>query len=246
MPQPLLLEREDTEVGKPFMIVTHHPGAPCGAHFRALPGSEKPVLQMAEQIGRLHRIGAEEFAGMEGIVEWNYTAPQLRASLNEYAATIARHDVAPSAMITQVIRWLDENAERVASGAPRVLVHADVGFHNSLVDGDELSVILDWELAHLGNPAYDLGYLRHAVSDAALWTRVMQHYHAAGGPAFDPGLVDYYNLFTGLWYHQIQLLARSWLLSGAVHEIEIAALTADFAPQIVAGMGMTLRRLLGS
>lgn len=244
VPKPLLLERSKEVAGNPFMMVSRLPGAPCGDHFMSLPASERPLMQIAEQLGRVHGLDPAPFEQMPGVVETNYRAGQLRANLAAYRATIARHDTAPSQLVEQVIAWLDRNAERVAT-ASRTLVHGDFGFHNSLVDGDNLSVILDWELVHLGNPAYDLGYLRHSVTDNAVWDRFMAHYRQGGGPDIPSDFIDYYTMYTGIWYHQIQLHTRGFLLSGAVHDMEITALCADFAPMVLASLSRTLHRVLG-
>lgn len=243
VPKPLLLERSKDVAGNPFMIVSRLPGAPVADHFMAQPATEKPLMQIAEQLGRVHGMDTAPFERMPGIVETNYRADQLRANLASYRATIAKHDTAPSRMVEQIIAWLDANAERVAT-APRTLVHGDFGFHNSLVDGDNLSVILDWELVHLGNPAYDLGYLRHSVTDNAVWERFMAHYRKGGGPEIPSDFVDYYTMYTGIWYHQIQLHTRGYLLSGAVHDMEITALCADFAPMVLASLSRTLHRVI--
>ena len=242
VPEPLLLERSKDVAGNPLMMVSKLPGAPSGDHFMSLPASEKPIMQIAEQLGHLHSLKTAEFEPLEGIVETNYTATQLRGNVATYAAMIAKLDTAKSPMLDHAIQWLDKNADRVAT-APRTLVHGDFGFHNSLVDGDELSVILDWELVHIGNPAYDLGYFRHGVTDNAMWARFMEHYRQGGGPEIDPDFVEYFTLFTGIWYHHIQLYVRSALLSGAIHDMEITALCADFAPMVLASISRTLHRL---
>ena len=243
VPKPLLLERSKDVAGNPFMIVSRQPGAPSGDHFMSLPATERPVMQLAEQLGRIHGIATAEFENMAGIVETNYKPEQMRANLATYAATIAKHDTAKSPLIEQTIAWLEQNVDRVAK-APRTLVHGDFGFHNSLVDGDNLSVILDWELVHLGNPCYDLGYLRHSVTDNAVWARFMEHYKKGGGPDLDPDFIDYYTMYTGIWYHQIQLHTRNYLITGAVHDMEISALCADFAPMVLASISRTLHRVL--
>jgi aminoglycoside phosphotransferase (APT) family kinase protein len=242
VPQPLLLERSKEIAGNPFMLVSRRPGAPSGDHFMSLPPSERPILQLAEQLGRLHGLDAALFEGLEGIVESNYTSEQLRSAIASYSATIAELDTANSPLLEQAMTWLVLNIERVCA-APRTLVHGDFGFHNSLVDGDDLSVILDWEMVHLGNPAYDLGYLRHAIRDDELWARFMKHYRNSGGPNIPEDFIDYYTVLTGIWYHQIQLQVRSALMAGVIHDMEITALCADFAPAVLASISRTLRRV---
>ncbi|HEU5472421.1 MAG TPA: phosphotransferase family protein [Actinophytocola sp.] len=52
--------------------------------------------------------------------------------------------------------WL---RERIPPPAPLRLVHGDFRTGNFLVDERGLVAVLDWELAHLGDPAEDIGWL---------------------------------------------------------------------------------------
>ena len=54
------------------------------------------------------------------------------------------------------MRWLDRH--RPAPG-PRVTVHGDFRCGNFLVGPEGLRGVLDWELAHAGDPAEDIGWL---------------------------------------------------------------------------------------
>jgi aminoglycoside phosphotransferase (APT) family kinase protein len=243
VPEPLLIEPSGTVLGKPFLVVPAFPGKPPGEHFLILPKSEEAFLQLADQLGRLHALPINDFLAMGSIREADYTAAQLRESLATYRTAIEAQDHAPSTLLSAVFEWLDDNAPRM-SRVPRALVHADAGFHNMLVDGDRLVVVLDWELAHIGNPAYDLGYIRHGVLDPAQWERFMARYRAAGGPDVPPECVEYFTLFTGIWYHQLQLKARGALLSGGYRNMELAALLADFAPQFLSSISRAFHRAM--
>jgi aminoglycoside phosphotransferase (APT) family kinase protein len=242
VPEPLLVEPTGAVLGKPFLVVPAFAGRPAGEHFLILPEIEEAFLQLADQLARLHTLPIAEFSGMGSIVEANYTAEELRGSLAAYQTVIVTQDTAPSALMAAVFEWLYDNAPRMSS-IPRALVHADAGFHNMLIDGDRLSVMLDWELAHIGNPAYDLGYVRHGVRDPAQWERFMARYRAAGGPDVPPECVEYFTLFTGYWYHHLQLRARTALVSGALRNLELATLMADFAPQLLSSVSRAFHRV---
>jgi aminoglycoside phosphotransferase (APT) family kinase protein len=58
-------------------------------------------------------------------------------------------------------RWLLANQPPV-SGA--VLCHGDSNFTNNLFDGEEVTAVLDWEMAFIGTPEADLGYALVAMS----------------------------------------------------------------------------------
>ena len=53
-------------------------------------------------------------------------------------------------------RWLLDTAPDAAS---RSLVHGDFRMGNLMIDAEGISAVLDWELAHLGDPLQDLAYL---------------------------------------------------------------------------------------
>jgi aminoglycoside phosphotransferase (APT) family kinase protein len=55
-----------------------------------------------------------------------------------------------------VLRWL---ADHRPEPRPACIVHGDFRLGNMLVDRGGLVAVLDWELAHLGDPVEDLGWL---------------------------------------------------------------------------------------
>jgi aminoglycoside phosphotransferase (APT) family kinase protein len=57
--------------------------------------------------------------------------------------------------VEEALRWFRANKPEVPE---QTLVHGDFRIGNMLVDGEELSAVLDWELARVGDPMYDLGY----------------------------------------------------------------------------------------
>jgi hypothetical protein len=67
-----------------------------------------------------------------------------------------------------------------------------MGFHNVLFAGDEVSAVLDWETAQLGDPAADLGPLRAMIEPHIAWTRFMEFYRDAGGLAVSEESLRYH------------------------------------------------------
>lgn len=91
-------------------------------------------------------------------------------------------------------RWLERHPPR----APRTsLVHSDMGPGNFLYQGGRVTALLDWEVAHWGDPMEDLAAI--AVRDMAtpigpLAVRYAQ-YEAAGGPKPDLASIAWYRVF---------------------------------------------------
>lgn len=242
VPQPLLLEPSPEALGAPFIVVTRLAGTVVGDLFTPPPG-EQAVLDLADQMGRVHALPAQDFENLPGIAERNYTHEQLRVSLAGYRAIIDKLDQRPATLVTQALDWLEQTLERVHG--PRSLVHGDVGFHNTLIDGTRLSAILDWELAHIGSPALDLGYLKSAVEQSMDWSRFMAQYRASGGPQIDAFVVDWYSLFTSVWFHHMVLQARAGLMSGALHDMEISFVCSHFGPMVLARISRKLAVVTG-
>ena len=60
------------------------------------------------------------------------------------------------AAIDEVTRWLGEN---LPESGPATIVHGDYRLGNVMYSGERLSAIFDWELATIGDPLADIGYL---------------------------------------------------------------------------------------
>lgn len=77
-----------------------------------------------------------------------------------------------------------------------VLLQGDTGPGNLLHAGGEVTAVLDWELAHVGDPMDDIAWLswratQHGFPD---FPERMREYEAASGHAVDPARVAYYRV----------------------------------------------------
>ena len=60
------------------------------------------------------------------------------------------------AAVDEVARWLGAN---LPESGPATIVHGDYRLGNVMFSGERLSAIFDWELATIGDPLADVGYL---------------------------------------------------------------------------------------
>lgn len=129
------------------------------------------------------------------------------------------------------LRWLEDNLrepERVT------LVHGDFRNGNLMVGPEGIRAVMDWELAHLGDPMEDLGWLcvrswRFGEIDrpvGGFGTRedLFAGYEAAGGGRVDPGAVHYWEVFGTLKWGIMCLIMTHGHLSGATRSVEKAAI----------------------
>lgn len=241
VPKPLLLEAGSEAMGAPFIVVGCIDGKAEGDIFDP-PPSEALACDVATQLGQLHGMGTAPFEGLPGIVPRASTAEQLRAELATYKAVIVQFGE-PSATVEAALAWA-ESAIGDFPGA-RSLVHGDLGFHNFLVHRGELSALLDWELAHLGNPAEDLGYARPWVERMIGWDRFLAVYREAGGAAIDPNVIDFFSVWGSLRLYFMLLQARAAIVSGMLRDFEITMCSAHFIPYVLNRISRDMRKILG-
>ena len=239
VPQPLLLEKSADALGGPFLVVTPMPGGAQGDIFNP-PRSEGLALQLAEQLAKLHQLSTDAFSEL-GVPIEAYSREQLHAGLQGFRALIGKLG-APCRTIDIAMDWLQQNIDKVSGG--RAMLHNDLGFHNFLVDGEELTAILDWELAHIGNPAADLGYVRDWISQMIPWGRFMEAYRSAGGPQIDQPTLDFYTLWCGVRLYSLLLQARAGVAMGMVKDTEITYAVAQFLPKLLHRISRELRLIL--
>ena len=86
----------------------------------------------------------------------------LTSRIDEWRGTDRAH-VESEPFLRYVAAWLDAHRP---PPVPLTLIHGDFQSANMLVDDDGHLVLLDWELAQIGDPREDLGYFK-AVAQAA-------------------------------------------------------------------------------
>ena len=78
------------------------------------------------------------------------------AEVRRWEAEVDRAKVEPQPELVFVAGWLWEH--RPAPPERTVVVHGDFRPANVLVEDGHVTALLDWEFAHLGDPAEDLGW----------------------------------------------------------------------------------------
>ncbi len=95
-------------------------------------------------------------------------------------------------------RYLRDTAPHVAG--PPSLVQGDTGPGNFLHDGHRVTAVLDFELAHLGDPMEDLAWIgtRNAQEPVPDYAALVHGYEAAGGCPVEAERIRYHFLFAEL------------------------------------------------
>jgi aminoglycoside phosphotransferase (APT) family kinase protein len=182
------------------------------------------VAQMGAALGAIHRVDTAALP----------TLP-LRPPAATLAALQRRNEAlpAPSAVFDFALRWL--HAHRPADPPVPRLVHGDFRIGNLIVgpgsDGG-LRAVLDWEIAHLGDPAEDLAWIclppwRFGQIDrpvAGLGSRgaLFDAWQAATGEVVDPARVRWWQALGSLRWGLGCAGMRGWFEGGGDPSVERA------------------------
>ena len=180
---------------------------------------ERLLGQCAEQLARLHtRVRAEQVPGL--------------AALDPLAAVRARLDAVgePHPAFELGLRWLA--GHRLPARDP-VPLHGDFRLGNLMVGPGGLTAVLDWELAHLGDPLQDLAWMcvrswrfGSPLPAAGLGTRaeLARAYEAAGGGPVDLDALHWWEVYATLDWGVMCLEQSRAHLDGRVRSVELAAI----------------------
>lgn len=123
----------------PHKILNH----PDYAHAMA----QMPA-QCAKELAALHAIPLEAITADIPAQPAKHVVATLTERYNGYGAAIPIFELA--------IGWLERNHPTARAPA---LLHGDFRMGNLLIDHSGIAAVLDWELAHIGDPAQDIAYL---------------------------------------------------------------------------------------
>lgn len=143
------------------------------------------VAEAAGILAQIHRLPSASFAFLASRADSIETISAHRDLYDGYRQ--------PRPAIEAGFRWLERN--RPGDVDP-VFLHGDFRLGNLMVDGTKgISAVLDWECAHLGQPAEDLGWLctrswrfsgpDHPAAGLASRQLLLDAYGAAGGRRYD-------------------------------------------------------------
>ena len=127
-------------------------------------------------------------------------------------------------------RWLELHLPPVRE--PRV-VHGDFRTGNLMIDDVGLVAVLDWELAHLGNPVEDLGWFcvrswrfgsSHRAGGFGSAESLLTAYRAAGGQPIVLDELRWWELLGTLKWGVMCLIQAATHLGGAARSVELATI----------------------
>ncbi|HTO54162.1 MAG TPA: phosphotransferase family protein [Myxococcota bacterium] len=209
VPEALWLESDSKWLEHPFFVMEEITG--CEASPQAI--GAPPYAQHHEQLARekwtiLGQISAADpdKLGLTSTLPLVTPGEAWRRELDHWTRVIDEDELEPQPIARAAIRWL----RRTPPPPPQRLhvVHGDYRTGNFLYDGDgHVRGILDWEMAHLGDPLEDLAW---SINRIWCWARdgrvggltsrenAIRIWEQASGLRADPKALHWWELFSSV------------------------------------------------
>jgi aminoglycoside phosphotransferase (APT) family kinase protein len=157
------------------------------------------------------------------VVEVPTTETAWLQALDYWEGMIDANEISPQPIARAAIRWLRSNppppAQRIT------MIHGDYRVGNFLYTTEGIHGVLDWEMAHLGDPIEDVGWAVHEIWHRDLIPRekCIAVYEASSGLRVDPEALHWWDVFNGVKAQGIWLTGAKSFHEGRTSELIIAA-----------------------
>ncbi len=136
----------------------------------------------------------------------------------------------PHPVLELVRNWLIDHRP---GSTQAVVVHGDFRLGNLIVGASGLNAVIDWELAHIGDPMEDLGWLcvkawrfgqRPPVAGVGEYSELVDAYEEAAGVTIDRAAMHWWEVL-GTWKWAIMCIGQAAThLTGVSRSHELAAI----------------------
>jgi aminoglycoside phosphotransferase (APT) family kinase protein len=214
-PHALWIDETGVVFGRPFYVMEQLAGT---VYEREIPvelaNAPQRIRQMSErvieQIAAIHLVDLKA-TGLDALGDGH---DFLDRELDHWEGEIHRVQRGALPALEQLLKSL---RERHPESSPRsTLVHGDTKGGNFAFVDDEVSGVFDWEMATIGDPMTDIGWLE------VTWT-MTKPFSVLSGPDFDH-LLSHYEQITGFvvhdrpWHRALQAFKMAVImLVGAMH-----------------------------
>ena len=182
----------------------------------------KLPYEIGKSLAQIHKTKLEKLQDLEKIT--------FSESLEKLFIIYESYDQ-PQPVFDLAFKWLEN--QKILD-YEEVLVHGDYRFGNFIISEKKLESIIDWELAHIGNPMEDLGWLcvrswrfgnvNKRAAGLGDVDELIAGYEANSEIKIDKSQLDIWQLYGSLKWGIICMVQTFAHLSGAVKSLEKAAI----------------------
>jgi aminoglycoside phosphotransferase (APT) family kinase protein len=223
VPVPQLLAAGDGSdgIGSPYLLMERLDGESLPQRLlrdeRWAPVRRRLAHELGSVLARIHAVDLGR-------------VPSLERTPDRLAALRAQHDAfgEPRPATELALRWLADHRPAPVADA---FVHGDYRNGNLIIDDNGVRAVLDWELAHVGDPREDLGWLcakawrfgsANPVGGFGSREELFAGYERVAGARPDPAAVHWWEVFACVHWAVICRIQVERQLSGAEQTVEMA------------------------
>jgi aminoglycoside phosphotransferase (APT) family kinase protein len=238
VPEPLWLEAERRWLDHPFFVMEELCGFESSPQLIVAPPHAAHASKLARQkwtiLGEIARADPKAL-GLDAAMPPVLPEECWKRELAYWEERIDRDELAPQPIVRAAIRWLRRHPPAPAQKIS--VVHADYRTGNFLYDGEgNVRAILDWEMAHLGDPLEDLAW---GINPVWRWARdgragglasredAIRIWEEASGLRADPEALHWWEVFSSVKGQAIWISSAREFTSGR-NQDPILALSAWF------------------
>ena len=160
VPEPVLLCEDPSVIGAPFYLMRRVDGIVIRAKlppaFQADVADRAGLgLELIDRLADLHAVDWQQV----GLADFGKPSGYLERQLRRWSGQLDASRTRPTPDLDSVTAWLKEH---LPESGPATIVHGDYRLDNALYANEppaRILAILDWEMATIGDPLADLGYL---------------------------------------------------------------------------------------
>lgn len=230
VPRPLWVDRGGEATGRPLYVMEHVAGdvpAPWNAHsyFPDDAARREAGRQLIEIVSTIHALDVdrlpEDLRGRDDL--------DPVAEVAHWERVYERDRAEPVPVLERAFGWLATWAGDVSGR--RGLVHGDFRIGNAIIRDGRVVAMLDWELAHIGDPVEDLAnfasrlYRGRLRIPSGLLTvdELLDAYRRAAGWEVPRRAMTYWLVFNNVRSAVSFLTAGRLFASGATRDLRYAA-----------------------
>ena len=233
VPVPRVYLMGDGSLGAPFFLMERVEGETIARRIlrdeEYAGAREKMTAQLGEVLATIHRVELGELSGaLPAPIEGKSPA---ETELQRMEGTFRSIAPEPHPAFELALRWLKR---RLPPPAEPTLVHGDYRLGNLIVGPEGVRSVLDWELAHVGDPMEDLAWPcvrswrfgNDALPVAGVGQReeLFRAYEAAGGRVVDAAAVHWWEVFGNFRWGVICIMQAGAYLDGLSKSVELATI----------------------
>jgi aminoglycoside phosphotransferase (APT) family kinase protein len=240
-PRVRWIERDGQWLERPFFVMERLPGASDARTLATSPEwadmRETITRQKAAVLAAIHRVDPAAVPSLD-----RPPSPEAcaRHEIRRWERTMRQDAMEPQPVLELALSWLKR---RLPPPPERLtIVHADYRTGNFLYDRTGITGVLDWEMAHAGDPMEDLGWVcvrswRWAGDErvGGLCDRedFFRLYEEAGGANVDREAVRFWEVVGNVKLAIIFITATKAILSGKTPDL-LLAVTSFINPGVEA------------